>query len=163
MVRVRIHVDAVSPRSLESGVVFPSVGSALATAVVTAMTRHVEASRLARAGWIGVLALAALVPVYAARTTRWTELARLSSAVTTDIREAHLPPGTTLLIEDDRQHRANLRNAWAGLVADVAALEFDGRLTIVVADEETPGDCCPDALRVRLEHGRLLGLPRPRE
>jgi hypothetical protein len=72
--------------------------------------------------------LVALLPVYRARNARWTELADVSSAVLADLRAgaATWPTGTRVVIEDDRTTRANLTNAWGGLVPEMARVVFDG-------------------------------------
>lgn len=140
---------------------FPGVGSALAAATCIGMfTRTLDSRSRQRLAWAGVVLLAMLSPVYLTRNVRWTELARLSASVVAQIRRAepYLPNGSTLVIADDITTRANLRNAWAGPVYEVAAMEFGNRLTLIVpAPDAEP--CCPDAVHVTLRDGALHGLP----
>jgi hypothetical protein len=142
--------------------VFPSVGAALiGAAVIGDLITDTPSARQRRLGWAAVCILALLIPIYWSRNVRWTQLARLSTSVISQLRtlEAQFPTGTSVVIVDDPSTRTNLTNAWGGLVPEMAQLNFHGRLNVAVigtdADRRSPSGT---SARFQMERGRLVPL-----
>lgn len=141
-------------------VLYPSAGSCLVAAIlIVAMCDRVPAVRLRRLIMLGMLTIAALMPVYWARNARWRDLAQLSTSAIADLQAAadRLPPGTTVAIVDDTSTRTNLTTAWGNMTSEMAALSLDGRLHVSVYQRADAIARDPSTVVVRLENGRLVG------
>jgi hypothetical protein len=105
--------------------VWPSVGTAIAVAAVAeTWSRRTTAREMSRLTWTAALVPLLLLPVYWSRNTRWVELADLS-ARTLQVLQQHSPSiteGSVIELVDDASTRANLTNAFGGLVGEAAKL-----------------------------------------
>jgi hypothetical protein len=111
--------------------VLPSVGAALACAVIVAATaRNADPVRSRRVAAAALVLPFLLLPVYWSRNVRWTELRDLTNATVRAI-QANPPPSHTLIVlEDDVSTRANFRNAFGSMFPEAAALHFPGRFSL---------------------------------
>lgn len=142
--------------------VFPSVGVALvAAAVIGDVLRYGSPRTAARLGWSGILLVGLLLPVYWSRNVRWTELAKVSSSVSAQLalRRDTIPTGSSIVIVDDDATRANLRNAGAGHVPQMARLVFGDRWTIEVVAPGTAEVLAADAVVLEFRGGQLRERP----
>jgi hypothetical protein len=147
--------------------VLPSVGACLMAAVLCARLWEFSTPVRRTRGLVVMLALLlVLTPVYLNRTRRWVSLAEFGAATLADLAAAtsSLPPGATVVIEDDRTQRANM-SASFGTLLDAAYLLTTGRsLTLWVeppdndaaaAGLKPPCATCV-ALRLKVVNGRLV-------
>ena len=111
--------------------VLPSIGAALACAVMVAATvKNADPVRAMRVAAAALVLPFLLLPVYWSRNVRWTELRELTIATVRAI-EANPPPGNSLIVlEDDLSTRANFRNAFGSMFPEAAALHFPGRFSL---------------------------------
>jgi hypothetical protein len=114
---------------------FPSIGAALAGAVVTGnlVQRAPEIIRKRLA--IGALVLPfALWPVYHARNCRWVSLGGFSTSILKDLTEASqpLPEHQTIVVVDDRSKRANISSAFGNFLPEALLLSAGKRFDVVV-------------------------------
>lgn len=112
---------------------FPSVGAALAASALTASFWHHLSNMQKRTLIVVALVVPlALFPVYRARGFRWFGVARLSTAVTTQLVDvvAANPQVRVVVIQDDRSTRASLANAFGEGVSEVASLYFKRPVTM---------------------------------
>jgi hypothetical protein len=140
--------------------VFPSVGVAvIAACLMDALAARDPGRFWPRATLIATAVLLCLLPVYHSRNMRWVELGELSTSVISQLRRydaAMQLTGARVAIVDDEDTRANLRNAWAGLVPEVAQVMFDGRFRLDVLRPGEPMEAGHEMRRrFRLQHGHL--------
>jgi hypothetical protein len=149
--------------------VFPSAGVALAAAAVIEGARRAAPHRARRGAVWSLLLVVVLVPVYWQRNIRWVELADLSAAVLRQFGAIvpTLPAGSHVVLVDDDRHHANLTNAWAGLVPEVARVALFDRVTLEVVPasgsvEPDRGDAIWFRLDVPAGHAAAATLIRVR-
>jgi len=145
---------------------FPSIGAALACGHL--LERCWESCRRRRPVW-ALAAMATIpvmcLPVYLARTQRWTELAVFSSNVLEDL-APHVrtwPDRTTLVLVDDRSVRTNLDSAFGSLITDAVSLRMKRDVNVwveppmtygIAAGMSPPCDGCR-VVRLTVRAGRL--------
>jgi hypothetical protein len=136
--------------------VFPSVGAAIAIAVVANRVFAQSDERARHRTAIALVALPFLLwPVYHMRNVRWVELAELTSTLVPQM-QPHVPAmrqGVPVWIEDDDSTRANIRNAFGGQMDSAMRLLYGVAPQIeVFTDAAKPPD---GALVLVLRDGRL--------
>jgi hypothetical protein len=148
-------------------VVFPSVGSAIACAVIcTGAWRAMPPKRQARTAVAALIVPVLVVPIYWRRNVRWTELATVSRDVVaafTALADA-APPRWNVIVVDDRVARANIAAAIA--IPDAVELAIGKRPHVWLIpppddmearDWVTPPSN-PDAV-LALRSGRIVQVP----
>jgi hypothetical protein len=104
---------------------FPSVGSALiAAALASAWSRAMSRTARLRLAVAFAVVPFLLLPVYRARNARWVRGATFSSRIVSDLGQATstLPPGSLVLLHDDRPARMNLAGTFGTLIDDAVVL-----------------------------------------
>jgi hypothetical protein len=127
--------------------VFPSVGVVLILSALTAsLVQSLTPRRTRLAVAVGLLLPFLLLPVYWSRNHRWVELADLSAATLSYVRErvGRLPDGAVIALADDGTDRASFENAFGALLPEASRLFLDRDMTLQL-------DPAPDLARPRLE------------
>jgi hypothetical protein len=148
-------------------VVFPSVGGAIAAAVIcTAVWRAMSPKRQARAALAALLVPVLLVPIHWRRNARWTELAIVSRDVVTVFTALAdtAAPRWDVIVIDDRTARANIAAAIA--IPDAVELAIGRRPHVwlipppddMEAHDWTTPPSNPDAV-LALRAGRIVRVP----
>lgn len=135
---------------------FPSAGAAIAAAVVAAAAWRAASARRRRVLLaLGVCVPVALIPVYRARNSRWTELADFSASILDD---ARLLEARRVILIDDRTTRVNLSTAFGTLIPD--ALELTTGRRPVVWLVPPPSDAPPASVAVPANPDAVLKVER---
>jgi hypothetical protein len=126
--------------------VFPSVGSAIAAALlVSAMWPNVNNRARITLTAVALVLPLALLPVYRARGDRWVSSAQLSDSVLNQLTPlAARQAVQRIILRDHRTTRVNLANAIGPATREVAELIWARPLTLEI---EAPADRKPRAVR----------------
>ena len=148
-------------------VVLPSVGGALACAVIsTAAWRRMAPARQARAALVALVVPVLLVPIYWRRNARWTDLANVSRDVVAGFAAlaGTAPSSWDVVVVDDRTVRANIAAAIA--IPDAVELAIGRRPHVWLVpppdDMETHDWVTPPpnpAAVLALRAGRIVRVP----
>lgn len=145
---------------------FPAVGAALVSAEICSQL-WAAAQPTARLAGLVTLAMVPILcaPVYVMRNQRWVDLAKSSSVALTDVATftTSLPPGSTLVLVDDRSRPINIHTMFGTLLSDAVSLATGRRFEVWV--ESPPGDAAVtnipqpcsgcETVRMRLRDGHI--------
>jgi hypothetical protein len=137
-------------------VVFPSIGAALAVAVLMDGWRREDTARADRAVSIVIVVLLALAPIYQSRNARYLEPARVSRAALAMVAAdaAGLPEHGTVVFEDSPERFSNFRDAFGTLATEAVQLHTGRSLTAIVV--AAGADRAPDEVaRYRVRAGTV--------
>ena len=143
--------------------VFPSVGTALVTALVVDGLRRAAPTRTTDLRIAAVLASVLLfIPIYRIRNGPWVEPARVSTrtmaVVAGDL--PGLPDHGVIVLTDEASPHSNFRSAFGGLATDAVRL-YTGRPFDALVVWHPPGDTTREApadvvARYQLTHGAVV-------
>jgi hypothetical protein len=139
--------------------VIPSLGTALAVAVIASALLRTNPARFRFIGAFLVLLAVVLIPVYRARNVRWVQTAETSARALRTLRvaAADRSTGGQIVLVDDPQDRFNLDAAFGGLFPDAVALTLGSRWTGEIVSAGT-APAAADLL-FQLRDGMLVPMP----
>lgn len=134
----------------------PSIGSALAVAVVASAVRRTAVARVERCCVVLIVLVFLLIPIYRQRNERWVVPADLSASVlrTLHVATAGMEGGEIVLV-DDPSARFTLDGSFGNLFGDAVHLALGPAWQGRIADEGTPA-----RFVFVLQDGRLVAVPR---